>query len=146
MPNLIKKKLKIINHPVFFSGHRHAGPFRELVATGKMEVISSSEYDAWSKDLPFSDPQSTCTFQECIDICVTTSGDVNITVWNGNAYGDQTTKKAIYTLIGWWWEHKAAVDAINRAFCSYTLSILEEERLAEQEKLRLIIENRLLSE
>jgi hypothetical protein len=147
--NKYQKMLKILGHEVAITGQKHAQPIRDLLKGGVLKFVESKEFPSysWSEPTPFEDRESTCTFEDCIDVTVRIDETVTVKVFSGDSYdGYRLDLRASYTFSGDWWNCEALCNAVMHAFNRHTLHLLQLEEAAEREKKRQTIANRILSE
>lgn len=131
--NIHQKKLAIYKNRIYFgskfSTWNIVASIRAMVEAGTLKVTESIYTDTWVyNQKPFTDKESTSTYQGCIDLSVW-DGEIEIVVWEGEmTYGERRNRRSTFKLEGDWWLIPAAVKAVEYHFDSH---VQEEQKSIE---------------
>lgn len=149
--NIYQKKLAICRTRIFFGGRHHSrnivSNIRELVVADKLKVTESKYTDSWVySQKPFNDPESTSTYDGCIDLSIW-EGEIEIGVWEGEMmYGDRRKKRSTFKLEGDWWLVPEIIFAVNNEYAFHAREKQREIEDAEFNARCSLMEDKLLNE
>lgn len=133
-----QKKLSLIGS-TFLTGHKYAGAIRTLVREGFMKVTEETKPKWAHENLPFTDPKSTSTYDQCLQVSIRHRGaerpqTLEVVVWNGDMLdGLPQDIRRSFTLEGEWWRVIAFANEVDRQFkyfCAGKAEAEERKRIA----------------
>lgn len=139
----IQKKLAIVG-TVVTGGYNLMLAVRRTAKEGKLSLIKTINYDRW-REYKFEDPESTTTFEDCVDVKLDEVGRLTLEIWNGeNLRGHPTNRRVSFEFEGEWWRIEVLVKVVDAYFKNHCLEELKRREKEERERQAALIGSELI--
>jgi hypothetical protein len=144
--NTYQKKSDILTVPVTLVNFSCAQKTRDLLKKNEIALVSSKSHSYYEENVcDFLEVESTRTYNQCVYLHVN-KNVLTVEVWDGDSVKGYPTKiRASYVFSGNWYKIQELADAVDKAFSSHAMRIVESREKAARILIQQSVENELLS-